>query len=97
MIYIQYLVRPTALNDRFGSVGGAFSSCYINVVDVARAEAIATGIITTNHWQIVHREELRILDRSECTGEYALQALTDDEVIVFHTWPIDDADDEKDG
>jgi hypothetical protein len=96
MIFIQYLIRPTPLNEAFSLIGGAYANCYINTDDRDLAERKCKAKVREYHWDIENCEKIEEFEPDEDeSDENVKQALIDDEVYVFHSWPISTDDDEK--
>jgi hypothetical protein len=97
IFYFRFFGRPKESNTEAADKGGAYINCWINRESQEEAESYARGSIADEDWTIVNLEEA-----FEASGEdyaqdeegmaYFKQAEVDDEVFVFHTYPIDAAD-----
>jgi hypothetical protein len=97
---------PEPGSDEFGTTGGAYVNCYVDVDDLRSAELRAIALIQESGWQ-PQRFDTWQLTCAECADDTSpengdssprdlvAQAQLDGGVCVFHCWPIDapDADD----
>jgi hypothetical protein len=96
MIYFfQFEVTPTVKHSENEKIAGAIVDCWIKSDSLDRAELVARERIRSAEW-IVDDANQAFADARERYEEnsrnliYFEQALIDGEVLVFHTYPIDD-------
>jgi hypothetical protein len=96
LYYLRFHVRPR--DDRHGAYSGAFVNCWIDRPDMEAAQAAARVLIEEFGWVAVSVEDSAIVDGSHYQNasdglRYYKQALTDKEVLVFHTYPTGEGPD----
>lgn len=92
MFFIQLRVRPAENSPNAVEYGGAYANCWVQREVLSDAMAAAIDLVHDAGWQAETVEEERQVFREEFNGdglEYFDQAVLDNEVCVFHTWPID--------
>ena len=95
MFLITYHGKPLPNTDDAKKLGGAYINCYIEADKFEEANLIARGEIEKNHWNILELDDTRVVTKDDYIDdphnrEYFEQALIDKEVLVFHTYPIED-------
>lgn len=85
--------RPLPESPDYALAGGAFVVCYLRPQLADDPLQHAAAYVRAQDWQVVAVEdEPALLDREDAPDvDYFDQALADDEVYVFHQWPIEDA------
>jgi hypothetical protein len=96
--------RPELDSDDYGTAGGAFVNCWVNVDNLQSAERRAVALIRDNGWRPYRFEEWKLVTRETYAdlgppgdGEPDLseiidQAFIDGEVVIFNIWPVDAPD-----
>ncbi|WP_296278801.1 hypothetical protein [Pseudoxanthomonas sp.] len=86
--------RPQPDSPDFAEAGGAFVTCYLRPDFVPDPMHRAIAFVREQGWEVVAVEDepVRIERHDAPEEEHFDQALVDDEVYVFHQWPVDDAD-----
>jgi hypothetical protein len=90
MIYVRIDVLPEKGIVENQKYGGALVNCWILQDDIAVAVSIAKRMISEQGWRSQLIEEARHCNREDFPEEskvYFDQALEDNEVLVFHTYP----------
>ena len=92
-----FLAVPTQEAKEIATAGGAYVECWIQSDDRDQAEERATDLIYDYGWAVESLEAEAIVTRAdyEEDGEnrqFYEQALTEGEVLVFHTWPPGEED-----
>ena len=95
MHYLIYDAQPKANSDKAKEFGGAYVSCWIMSDNLEEANLIAKGMISEQGWVNITLDEGYEIDESHYKNkkdglEYYRQALIDKEVLVFHTYPIEE-------
>ena len=99
--------KPKPDSDEAKEFGGAFCNCWVNADDLRTAERSAVLMMEQDNW-IPHRfDEWSLVDREfyrnwkplnegdiDVSG-FVDQALIDGEVLVNHTFPIDDPENDE--
>ena len=96
MFCFQFEARPKKTHSKATEHGGAIINCWIQRGTIEEAESYARGSIADEDWIITHCEDgfLVTRDIQDPKGmRYFEQAETDQEVFVFHTWPLNARDD----
>lgn len=85
--------RPLPASPDFDLAGGAFVVCYLKPSLADDPVQHAAAYVRAQDWQVIAVEdEPEQLDRDGAPDpEYFDRALVDDEVYVFHQWPIEDS------
>ncbi|NCT70094.1 MAG: hypothetical protein DI562_17495 [Stenotrophomonas acidaminiphila] len=88
--------RPLHDSPDFAEAGGAFITCYLRPGFAPDPMRRAVEFVREQKWEViaVEDEPLQIERHDAPEAEHFDQALVDDEVYVFHQWPVDDADDQ---
>ena len=99
MFLLTYLAVPTSDAKEFHEAGGAYVSCWIQSGDRYAAEDRARTLIQDYGWSVEALEEGAIVtsadyDRDDEDREFYEQALVENEVLVFNSWPRGDEDEE---
>lgn len=97
-IPMQYLIIGAAQDPTFDHdevFGGAAVGCWIKDQTKDNAYHIAKGRIENQGWVVLELEEQKLISEEDYESdgegkEYFEQALTDDEVFVFYTYPKDE-------
>ncbi|MEM6756943.1 MAG: hypothetical protein AAF586_07235 [Planctomycetota bacterium] len=92
---LSYEVEPTEARSQQENDAGAFVNCFIAQQDVDQARRLARQVIEDAGWVIVECDAEKLISRDDVSSdavEYFDQALIDQEVFVFHTWPADAPD-----
>jgi hypothetical protein len=89
--FISLTALPLADTDDFGKFGGAHVNCWV-LLPERDALARATRLVEGYGWRVERIDESREVARSDYAEDaselaYFEQALSDQEVMVFHTWP----------
>ena len=86
--------RPLPDSPDFVEAGGAFVTCYLRPTFAPDPMRRAIAFVREQGWEViaVEDEPLQSERHDAPEGEHFDQALVDDEVYVFHQWPVDDAD-----
>ena len=96
MVYARIEAFPNKTCPEYERFGGALVNCWILRDDIEEAVSIARRMIAERGWHSKVLEEARFCSRDEFPAgsrEYFDQALTDDEVLVYHTYPKDEMED----
>src|SRR6266404_9474024 len=100
MFYLLIEALPKQADSE--QIGGAFINCWIESGAPEEAEQIARKVIEAQGWKVLSFQDVFQVDRSFYQEnpegrEYFEQALIDNEVFVFHSYPnsevADNADD----
>jgi hypothetical protein len=90
---VMYVAVPG--NEAEGSEGaaGAYVNCWINAGSESEAIRRASREVHDAGWVIEELRGVRVVTQADYAEgdpnlEYFEQALIDDEVLAFHTWPI---------
>jgi len=80
--------------------GGAFVNCWIRNDDADQAEERATELIYDYGWSVDSLEDAMTVTGEdygddEESREFYEQALVENEVLVFNTWPRGEGDEEE--
>ena len=93
MLYMKYEVVPAADHPRFGDIGGAFASCFLNTVSKKQAKQRALRNFAEQGWKVVAIEEGPFAtERSDYLGDddwllWFDAAQAEGESYVFFEWP----------
>jgi len=92
MYFFVIEVFPAPNSEAAKKYGGGHASCWINSADRKNAQDKATALVTSAGWV-----PLKIIEEKEVSAEsygadepgleHFAQAITDDEVCVFYTYP----------
>lgn len=98
MVFVEFHAEPPA-DEREGDVGGAYVACWIDVEDLDEAVARAHANIVGSGWKPTELRDALLVARDDYEPDdphlaYFDQAILDREVLVFHCYPVDDADPE---
>lgn len=101
MFFLTFLAVPTPDAKEYLVSGGAYVNCWIQSPDRFQAESRARELIGEYGWQVEALEEGAIVtsesyDEDEEDREFYEQALVENEVLVFNTWPPESEDEEED-
>jgi hypothetical protein len=99
MFYFTYLAAPTPDAKEYADSGGAYVDCWIQSSDRSEAEARAAELIREYGWAVEALEEGTIVTSQDYqeddeNREFYEQALMEQEVLVFNTWPRDEEDED---
>ena len=94
-IPMQYLIIDAEQNEEFGhseTYGGAAVGCWIKNQTKKNAYLISKGWIEENGWNVIDLDQQSPITEEDYEEnsegkEYYEQALIDEEVFVFHTYP----------
>ena len=94
MILVRHHVVPSTKHLQRNEIGGAYLVSYVNQTDDAIAIQMARDEIDEK-WRIEDFEGTKIVTRGQYDDadpnlQYFDQALIDDVVSVYHTYPIDE-------
>ena len=95
MWFLTFEVMPLRSSPELAVYGGAMVNCYIVRETLEQARGIALRMILDEGWCIIDIETEYELHREDCVDnslQYFDQAMIDEEVFVFHTWPFDAPD-----
>ncbi len=100
MFYFTFRTAPTPDAKEFSDTGGAYVNCWIQGQERTVAEHRATELIEEYGWSVEALEEASTVSSADYTEEdedreFYEQALMEEEVLVFNTWPR--GDDDEDG
>ena len=92
MFLLTYRGKPNANSKDAKEVGGAYINCWIKERKFEKADMIARKEIESANWRIETLEEVIQVNKKYYSYddpklEYYKQALIDDAVFVFHTYP----------
>jgi len=93
MYFLTYRGQPKLDADDIKDIGGAYVNCYILKDDLDQADKIAREEIEKMSWEILTREEAYVIDKDSLPDDgraYYEQALVEQTVYVFHTYPMDE-------
>ncbi len=96
MFYFRFEARPKNGSPESAKVGGALINCWIQRVTREEAESYARGSIADEDWLITELEDAFVVTRETQAPEgmqYFEQAEVDQNVFVFHRWPVGAQDD----
>jgi hypothetical protein len=87
-----FLATPTPDAKEFDTSGGAYVDCWIQSGDRDQAEERATALIYDYGWSVESLEDEAVVTIADYTEDaenrqFFEQALSEGEVLVFHTWP----------
>lgn len=104
MFFFTFLASPTPDAQEYPDTGGAYVDCWIQGDDRSEAEGRARGLIQDYGWSVEALESQTTVTSQdyqddEENREFYEQALVEQEVLVFNTWPPgeEDEDEEEDG
>lgn len=95
MFFLQFEVTPTAEHPQHHELGGAVVNCWVLRDTMSEAESAARAWFQATHWAVVSLDEAGPMTREQQMSSfpsglpYFEQAETDEEVFVFHTYPLD--------
>jgi len=90
MYFLIYRAQPKLDADDIRDIGGAYIHCYILGDDLDQADKIAREDIEKMNWEILTREDANEISADSLSKEgraYYEQALVEQTVYVFHTYP----------
>ena len=92
MFLITYRGIPKHGSKEANEVGGAYINCWIKERNFVNADIIARKEIESANWKVESLEEVIQVDKKyyshdDPKREYYEQALIDNTVLVFHTYP----------
>jgi len=95
MYFLLFHVQPRPDLEDADDIGGAYVSCWIEADSIKQAEQIAKQEIGDLRWDILEKEDAFEItedyyDKDSDGYEYYEQALIDELVIVFHTYPMEE-------
>ena len=94
MYLLTYHVLPSAEHPETNELGGAYVNCFIERKDLLSAEQTARQLVENERWEIDKLDNSQLLESENDVGdeklEYYRQALIDKEVLVFHSYPINE-------
>jgi hypothetical protein len=96
IFYFRFEARPKNTGPESANVGGALINCWIQRNTLKEAESYARGSIPNDVWVITQLEDAFAITRETQAPEgmhYFEQAEIDQEVFVFHRWPVGAQDD----
>lgn len=103
MFFFTFLASPTPDAQEYPDTGGAYVDCWIQGDDRSEAEGRARGLIQDYGWSVEALESQTTVTSQdyqddEENREFYEQALVEQEVLVFNTWPPgeEDEDEEED-
>jgi hypothetical protein len=94
MYFLVLAAHPKTDNPKYGSVDGAFASCWVKAISAEEAVSAARSLLEDHGW---HTEELdeepRVIGREDYSGDPEKLALYDQAnldgfVVSLHTWPV---------
>lgn len=93
LFFITLEASPKPAHAEYGTIDGAFVSCWINEPTAHLAEDVARASIESAGWDALELDECRLVSRQEFVeNPEALklfdQASIDGWVLTFHTWPV---------
>lgn len=101
MFFFTFLASPTPDAQEYPDTGGAYVDCWIQGTDGSEAEARARGLIQDYGWSVEALESQTTVTSQdyqddEENREFYEQALVEQEVLVFNTWPPGEEDEDED-
>lgn len=101
MFFFTFLATPTPDAKEYEDSGGAYVDCWVQSGDRSEAEARAKELIEEYGWAVealeagvtVTSQDYQDDDENR---EFYEQALMEQEVLVFNTWPRDGEDEDDD-
>jgi hypothetical protein len=92
MYLITYRGKPTSKSPEAKQFGGGYINCWIKQRKFEKADAMARSGIADNNWKIETLEEAYQVTRKNYSNdddglEYFEQALIDEIVFVYYTYP----------
>lgn len=90
MVYARIEAKPNTTSAEHARYGGALVNCWIQRSSIVEAVSVARRLIAERDWNFEGLEEARFCTREEfpeAARKYFDQALIDDEVLVFYTYP----------
>lgn len=102
MFFFTFQATPTPDAKEFHEAGGAYVSCWIQSRDRHAAEQRARELIVDYGWDVEELEEGAIVTSADYDADdedrpFYEQALVEQEVLVFNTWPLGEDGDEEEG
>lgn len=93
MYFLVFETRPDPFGPDFGTVGGAFASCWAATADRIEAEQRARDLLEEAGWHAGPTEECYAVSRERYEGDERKlarfdQATADGVAITLHTWPV---------
>ena len=95
MFVITFEVTPKSTHPQRDEIGGAFVNCWMNRSSIDDAIADATNLIVDAGWVVDEPDQISEVTRADYGDDsdelkYYEQALTDNEVLVFHIFSVVD-------
>ncbi len=99
IFFLQFEATPRQSHPESDEIAGAFVNCWIDGASLVEAEATARRKIEEESWIVADPNEAYFVTAADYDDDadgldYYKQALIDGLVCVFHTYPIDEDDDE---
>ena len=100
VFFLSIEACPEPGTDQFGSIGGAYIHCYLNVDSLREAEAKAIALVQERGWRPHRLEGWEITstrtanlavrdDFGHCQLDLIRIALAKGHALAFYTWEID--------
>jgi hypothetical protein len=91
--FLVFLAHPKPSSDDYGSVDGAYVSCWVNEPVASAAELVARQFIDDAGWDIQELDEAHPISENHYSAsdpgrEKADQARIDGIVVTFHVWDV---------
>lgn len=101
MFFFTYLATPTPDAKEYPDTAGAYVDCWIQSGDRSEAESRARDLIQEYGWSVEALEEGATVTSQDYQDddenrEFYEQALMEQEVLVFNTWPPGEEDEDED-
>jgi hypothetical protein len=95
IFFLTFEAMPCHNHPQRDEVGGAFVNCWINAETLAEAEQLAREIVEQSRWHIdnlteSYADDGTLYDHDAPGLQYYEQALVDDSVLVYHTYPAEE-------
>ena len=93
MHFLVFLAHPKPSSDDYGSVDGAYISCWVNESVLSAADLVARQFIDDAGWDVEELDEAYPISENHYSAsdpgrEYADQARIDGIVVTFVVWDI---------
>lgn len=100
MFFFTFLAAPTPDAKEYPDTGGAYVDCWIQSNERSEAEERARGLIRDYGWSVEALESGATVtgqdyQDDEENREFYEQALVEQEVLVFNTWPPGEEDEDE--
>ncbi|MCH8965043.1 MAG: hypothetical protein IIB58_08795 [Planctomycetes bacterium] len=101
IFFFQFEATPRQSHPESGEIAGAFVNCWIDGSSLVEADAIARRTIEDDGWIVADPDEAYSVTAADYDEDadgldYYKQSLIDGLVCVFHTYPVDEEDDDDD-